>query len=131
MGADKNGTPITTLIIDWIEVAEGGATQKPKDDAWSKSLRLLRQTLMNMLACCGSDQQPYADGPIVRAVDIGIIRTEFYKAYPADGDAKAKQEVRRKAFGRAIKDAQARGLIGVRDIAATTFVWLSTPSQNT
>jgi hypothetical protein len=129
MGVDAYGAPMTTLIIDW-----GAADQTPKaaaDSGWSKSLRLLRQTLMNMIADCGSEQRPYADGPIVRAVDIETIRAEFYKAYPADGDAKAKQEVRRKAFGRTVKDAQARGLIGVREIGGTTFVWLATLAQST
>jgi hypothetical protein len=129
MGVDIYGAPMTTLIIDW-----GAADDTPKtaaDSGWSKSLRLLRQTLMNMIADCGSEQRPYADGPIVRAVDIETVRAEFYTAYPADGDAKAKQEVRRKAFGRTVKDAQARSLVGTRDIGGTTFVWLTTPAQST
>ena len=77
-----------------------------------------------------SDQQPNPpDGPIVRAVDIEIIRAEFYKSYPATGDAKDKANVRRKAFNRAINDAATRGVIGVRDIGNTTFIWLETPQQ--
>jgi hypothetical protein len=70
------------------------------------------------------------DGPVVRAVDQEVVRAEFYKSYPADGDANAKQNVRRQAFGRALKDAQARGLIGVREIENITYVWLAAPATN-
>jgi hypothetical protein len=61
------------------------------------------------------------------------VRAEFYKSYPAEGDEGGKQDTRRKAFTRAIKDAQAKGLIGVRDIgpdiAAVTYVWPATPQE--
>lgn len=128
MGVDIHGAPITTLVIEW-----GTADETPKaaaDKGWSKSLRLLRQILMNMVADCGTDQRPYVDGPVVRAVDIETVKADFNKAYPADGDGKAKQDARRKAFSRAAKEAQGRGLIGVRDIGATTFVWLTAPTQS-
>jgi hypothetical protein len=128
MGADETGLAITTLTIEWLPQAEGGLGRvKPKAEAWSKSLRLLRQTLMNVLVDQGTEMRPFLDGPMMRPVDLEILRAEFYKSYPADGDPKAKQEVRRKAFGRAIKDAQAKSLIGVRDIDARTYVWLVTP----
>jgi hypothetical protein len=67
---------------------------------------------------------------MVRTVDLEIIRAEFYKSDPADGDAKAKQNVRRQAFGRALKDAQAKGLIGIREIETVTYVWLAAPTTN-
>ena len=129
MGPDQSGAAITTLTIRWPDAAEAAAmktTGAKKPDAWAaKSLRLLRQTLMNMLADCGSEQQPYPDGPIVRAVDIEIVRAEFYKSHPASGDDKA--QARKKAFKRAVEDARDKGLIGSRDIGAVTFVWLATP----
>jgi hypothetical protein len=127
LGTDQYGYPITTLTIEWLAEAE---TKQPKSDAWSKSLPLLRQVLMNMLADAGKDIRPFLDGPVVRAVDQEIVRAEFYKSYPADGDAKAKQNVRRKAFGRTLKDAQARGLIGIREVEAVTYVWLAAPTAN-
>jgi hypothetical protein len=126
LGLDLHGFPITTLTIEW----QAEADTKPKADAWSKSLRLLRQVLMNMLADAGKDLRPFLDGPVVRAVDQEIVRAEFYKSYPADGDAKAKQNVRRQAFGRALKDAQAKSLIGVREIDTVTYVWLAAPTAN-
>ena len=89
------------------------------------SLRLLRRTLMSVLADHGGDQQPYHDGPVVRAVDINIIRAEFYRSYPAEGDEKAKQAARQRAFHRAINKAQDNDLIGVREIEEITYVWLA------
>src|SRR6516165_6529295 len=94
-----------------------------------KSLRHLRQTMMNMLADCGSEQRPYPDGPIVRAVDLEVVRAEFYKSYPATGDEAAKKEARKKAFSRAIENADEKRLIGSRDIGAITFVWFANPTQ--
>src|SRR5262249_26772632 len=121
--------PEKTLTIRWTD-ADPAARPKNKDDPWAaKSLRHLRQTMMNMLANCGSEQRPYPDGPIVRAVVIEIVRTEFYKSYPATGDDETKKEARRKAFSRAIRDANDKRLIGSRDIGATTFVWFADPTQ--
>jgi hypothetical protein len=131
IGPDEKGIIETTLTIRWPDAADvqTGGKPKKKDDPWAvKSLRHLRQTMMNMLADCGSEQQPYPDGPIVRAVDIEIVRAEFYKSYPATGDETAKKEARRKAFTRSIADANHKRLIGTRDIGATTFVWLTNPT---
>jgi hypothetical protein len=132
LGPDKYGAPITTLLIDWIARAAqpGGAKEKP--DAWTKSLRLLRQVLMNILVDQGSEQHPYPDGPIVRAVDIEAVRAEFYRCHaPADGDARARQAARRQAFNRAIKGAQEKQLIGVREIGQVTYVWLAKVETHT
>ena len=126
MGLDSRGTPQTTLIIDWT-VPEGAAAQQPKEDKWSKSLRLLRQVLMNLVASCGTEQRPFADGPLVRAVDLELVRAEFYKSHPATGDEKAKSNTRRQAFTRAIREAGNRGLVATRDIGAITFIWLTDP----
>jgi len=123
LGADQFGDPVTTLAIDWVPEAARAAPGK--DKTWPKSLRLLQRAMMAVLADHGSDQRPFHDGPIVRAIDLEIVRGEFYKSYPTDGDAKQKQETRRRAFNRAIRDAQAIGVVGVRTIDGTTLVWLA------
>jgi hypothetical protein len=80
---------------------------------------------MNVLATDQARElRPFADGPSVRAIDLEVVRSEFHKSYAADGDATAKQATRRQAFHRAIRTAQDRSLVGVRDIAGTTFIWL-------
>jgi AAA domain len=122
-GIDQDGEPITATVIEW-PAADSAKPAATKPDQWAKSLRLLRQVLMNILAASGSERRPFADGPIVRAVDLELVRTEFYKSYPATGDTKTKNDARRQAFTRAIRDAGTRGLVATREIGSVTFVWL-------
>jgi hypothetical protein len=123
IGTDEDGDAITRKVLDW----DTRATAKP-DAKWSKSLLLLRR-IMTMLVDAGSDVRPFADGPMVRAVDLKLIRTEFYKQYPADGDEKQKADLRRKAFGRTIKDAQAKLLIAIREMDGVQLVWLAAKTE--
>jgi AAA domain len=123
LGVDDNGRPSSSLVIDWLTAGETGAA-KSDGTGWSKSLRLLQRALMTVLVEHGKDQQPFHDGPIVRAVDIEIVRAEFYKSYAAEGDAKQKQNAKRQAFHRAIRDAQERSLIGVREVGEAMITWL-------
>jgi hypothetical protein len=132
LGGDQDGRQITSLVIDWGTQDEPRPT-KNQDAAWSKSLRLLRRILMNVLT---SDQagehRPFVDGPTVRAIDIEIVRAEFYKSYPAEGDAMKKQAARRQAFNRAITVAQEKELVGIREVSGVTLIWLvkGDPAQN-
>lgn len=130
MGVDPRGTPVTTLTIAWKVDGDSATKPKAKDEQWSKSLRLLRQTLMAMLVDCGKELRPFADGPIVRAVDVEIVRREFYASHMADGTEEQKGAARQKAFRRAINDAQARGLIGVRALDGATMIWLAVTQES-
>jgi hypothetical protein len=126
----KRLQPIKTLVLDWSSQPSSQSAAKDKGDKWSKALRPLRRILMNVLADQGTDQRPYPDGPTVRAVDAEVVRAEFYKDYPADGDTKEqKQAAKRQAFNRALKTAQAGGLIGVREIGEIQCVWLARAAE--
>jgi hypothetical protein len=85
---------------------------------------------MNVLVDHGKWTKPWANGPTVRAVDIEIIRGEFYRSHPApEGtDAVSKAAARRKAFGRAINEAKAGNLIGSWETEGITYVWLIDPA---
>jgi AAA domain len=126
---------LTSLVIDWAAPdgeAATPSTTTAADKRWSKSLRSLRRVLINVLATDQArDLKPFPDDQdmTVRAVDVELVRIEFYRGYLAEGDAKAKQAARRQAFHRAIKDAQERQLIGLREIDGTTFVWLAQDSR--
>ena len=123
MGQDERGYPVTSVVIDW-QVAD--AASFSKGNVWNTStLKMLRKVLMGVLVEHGSDLCPFPDEPAVRAVDQEIVRTEFYRSYPADGSAEQKQDTRLKAFKRAIKDALGREVIGLREVDATTFIWLT------
>jgi hypothetical protein len=121
LGTDQEGRPITSLVIEW-----GDSPAKRDDyDGWTKSLALLRRVLMSVLAGdAASNQRPFPDGPMVRAVEVETVRGEFYKSYAADDDAKAKQAARQKAFRRALMAAQDKELIGMREIEGVMLIWL-------
>jgi hypothetical protein len=119
INTDEDGEAITRKVLDWDKQTTTGT---PDNAGWSKSLQLLRGILMTMLVDCGKDIR--ADGPIVRAVDLKLIRAEFYKQYPAEGDTKQQTNVRRQAFNRAVKDAQAKNLIATREVDGVQLVWL-------
>ena len=124
VGKDKDGDPITRVVIDWQR-----QTIKPPDADWSKSLRLLRQVLMTMLASHGVETTPFLDGPMVRAINVELVRNEFYRQYPADGDENQKAETRRKAFYRAVKDAQAKKLVATREVNGVQLIWLAAKTE--
>jgi len=127
VGTDEDGDPINSLVIDWNVIPQETADAE-KDKRWPKSLRLLHRCIMALVADCGTEIKPWADGPAVRALDERIVRAEFYKSYAADGDSEEKRAAaRKKAFQRVIKDAQARSLIGIRVVNGTMFLWLAKP----
>jgi RecA-family ATPase len=126
LGVDQYGAQITSLIVQW---GAKGKQEPERREHWSRSLRLLRQAMMNVLVDHGREQRPFADGPLVRAVDIEVVRQEFYRSYPAEGDATTKQAIRQKAFRRALVAAQEQNLVGVREVGTVTLVWLIRPEE--
>jgi AAA domain len=121
-GTDSDGTPITAPVIDW-QATRQSATQS--DARWTPSMQLLRRVLMTCLADSGQSVRPFLDGPDVRAVDMGLVRTEFYRQHPADGTEKQKVEARRKAFNRSLHKSHAAGLIASREVDGVQFIWLT------
>ena len=129
MGFDQYGCPTSTLVIDWLDTPSEEV--KAARDPWaSKSLRLLRKCLAAVMADKGEEFFPSPDQPPTQAVDLEVMRPEFYKSYVVDGTEKQKADARQKAFRRAIQDAQDRGLIGVRVVDDRTLVWDMTPDGN-
>jgi hypothetical protein len=121
-GVDEDGEPITAPVIDWQptqQTAQG-------DVRWTPSMQLLRRVLSTVLLN-GANIRPFADGPLVCACDIEVVRAEFYRQYRAEGTDKQKTDARRKAFGRAVKETIARELVGMREVNGVQFVWLAKP----
>jgi hypothetical protein len=120
-GKDDDGDPITAPVIDWQATQQ--TTQA--DARWTPSMQVLRRVLMTILADCGQNVRPFLDGPEVRACDIELLRTEFYRQYPADGTEKQKSDARRKAFGRSVKESVARCLVTTREVDGVQLIWLN------
>jgi hypothetical protein len=121
-GTDDDGDPVTAPIIDWQ------ATQQTAqaDARWTPSMQVLRRVLMTILADCGQNVRPFLDGPEVRACDLELVRTEFYRQCPADGTEKQKTDARRKVFGRSVKGSIERGVMATRDVDGVQLIWLAT-----
>lgn len=117
-----NGETAGSLVVDW---GAGVSAPKAADD-WGrgKSLKLLRRIIMSLLVDLGTEIRPWADGPVVRGLAVEAVRAEFFKQAFAEGDPKAKQHTRRMAFARAMEAANDRGLIAVREVSGTEYVWL-------
>jgi hypothetical protein len=64
-------------------------------------------------------------GEIVQAVAQELVREAYYREYPADGDSEKKRAAaKKKAFGRAVKEAQAADLIGISNLGGITRMWI-------
>jgi AAA domain/Bifunctional DNA primase/polymerase, N-terminal len=120
-GTDDDGDPVTAPVIEWQ-----ATQQTPQDDGrWTPSMKILRRVLVTILADCGQMLRPFPDGPAVCAGDIELVRTEFYRQYPADGTEQQKADTRRKAFGRSVKEAIARGVVASREVDGVQLIWLA------
>jgi hypothetical protein len=123
IGTDDDGDPMTRITINWGTQAE--TVTRDTNAKWSKSVRLLRQVLLTMLADAGLDVCPFVDGPVVRAVQLDLVRNEYYRQYAADGDEQQKTAARRKAFYRAIENAKDKGLVATREVEGVQLIWLT------
>ena len=130
MGADQHGKPVTTLVLDWGVTAE---PPKGRKDNWGKGGgKLLRQIVMGLLAECGVDLKPFADGPMVKALEVERVRAEFFKRRYTEGDSeKAKRQAKRMAFQRAMEAAVDRGVIATREVEGVEYVWLTSAHAET
>ena len=122
LGLDEDDERITSVVIEFGDPATAATHPKEKELS-SLSVRTLRRALMTMLADCGEEILPFADGPRVRAVKQKIVRAEFNKQYPTDEiDDDKKRDARKKAWKRAI----ANKAFTTREIDETEWIWLST-----
>lgn len=121
-GVDDDGDPITAPIIDWQAPQQ---TAQLGDVRWTPSMQLLQRILKTTLQGRGRDVRPFLEGPPVRAVDLAVVRDEFYRQYPADGTDKQKMGARRKAFSRCLRASIAREVVVVRELDNIQFIWLA------
>jgi hypothetical protein len=130
---DEDGEPVTTLVVDWQQGPPAAGQVQPETDPWQQerqgetrqALVLLRRVLMAVLAAKGTPVQPARDEPVRQAINLELLRTEFYSQLAEDGTPEQKQSSRRKTFRRVLNRAQERSLIGLRELHAVTYVWLA------
>jgi hypothetical protein len=127
---NEDGEYEKTLVVEWITAA-AAAPAGPLSDPWEDERRadarqamvLLKRVLTAKLAQYGAEITD-GDEQIVRGIDKELVREEFYQQTPADGTQEQKTEFRRKRFNRTINRSIEKGLIGMREIEAITYLWL-------
>jgi hypothetical protein len=117
----------TTCIIEWRpELAATSSKGTGDPNPW-RSLKVFRSAVQTALADHGKESRPFGnDGPLVRAVPLNFVRSEFLASYPADkGDSEEqKQDAKRKAFTRQLKSASDRSLVCSREVGGVDILWL-------
>jgi hypothetical protein len=122
VGVDPDGEPAISCVV---QAREGAVEAAPKRAGGrpNAGALLLRKALMNTVAEHGRDTRPYPDGPLLRVVDLEVVRSAFYRDYPAEGP-KAKNQ----AFNRALLTAKDHSIGSLTSPDGKTVVWLLQPS---
>ena len=113
VGQDQNGKTLTSLVVRaQRRRAPGHSELAPRSERVPRRLE-------GCPGRTGGDFQPEAGDLPVRAVSQACVRERFYETYAeAEEDEKKRREKIRKAFQRALGDAQLRASIFARDAVA-------------
>jgi hypothetical protein len=100
LGIDDDGDPFCTLVVVPGEPGQSIVRSKrPKAEA--RSVLALREAVTEATDAAGKDIHVLNDGPLVRAVEVRNVRTEFYRRYVTDEDDPEKAlDAKQKAFRR-------------------------------
>jgi hypothetical protein len=100
LGIDDDGDPFCTLVVVPGEPGQSIVRSKrPKAEA--RSVLALRDAVTEATDAAGKDIHVLNDGPLVRAVEVRNVRTEFYRRYVTDEDDPEKAlDAKQKAFRR-------------------------------
>jgi hypothetical protein len=132
VGQDQNGKTLTSLVVTPSE-----APGRDAHGGWPRSLAVFHTATKSAIASHGEHFQPEPGVLAVSATDLEHIRDHFYTTYAEAEEEEAKrQEKIRKAFNRALGEAQRRGLIKVRRVASgpcggRTLIWLPSYGEDT
>jgi AAA domain/Bifunctional DNA primase/polymerase, N-terminal len=125
VGVDRNGRPITTVVIEHVD-DDGGDTPTIKRVPWPASLKVFYRALLEALLGFGFDHR-ITDGPTVKAVDVEYVSEIFCKTYVVksepDSTPREVRKARANAFSRALDKAQRLGLIAARVEGTKQLVW--------
>lgn len=119
----------TACIVEWKESQSAEqAAAGPRKGWWSKPLRVFRAALETALAEHSVSFAPYgAGGRFEKAVTGNFVKDEFMASYSVEGRVPGKEkkaDAKRKAYGRALEEAQDLRLIGFRETSDEPYLWL-------
>ena len=136
LGADEDGDPITTLVVDWTPPSVAPEPTKPPRDPWAVRTRTqqaivdkLKRALMGAMAEHGVSLPIPPDGPVVRMIEQETVREIFYGQTVAAGTPAQKAELRRKQFIRSLKWADENSIIAGHEIDGVDYLRLCRPDE--
>jgi AAA domain len=109
----EDGMAFTNLAVQPIEISPAATPTK-----WtSNAMRNLKRALEHVLITSGREEQPYSDSSIVRVADSNLVEAEFTRinVVASSGDARTVKNAQSHAYARALKAAQDRGLVGIKN----------------
>jgi hypothetical protein len=124
---DEDGDEVSTLVVDAIEnAATEDSGSRPK--SVPQQQRLLMAVVSEAINEAGESYRPFANGPMVRAVCDGKIRTRYYariaeQAEP-DEDREKLASRQRKGFKRAIEAALKATMLSAGERNGERLIWL-------
>jgi hypothetical protein len=136
LGADEDGDPITTLVVDWTPPSVTPEPAKPPPDPWKARTQpqqaivdKLKRAMMGAMAERGVSLPIPPDGPVVRMIEQEKVREIFYSQTVAAGTPAQKAEIRRQQFRRALRWADENGAIAGHEIDAVDYLRLRRPGE--
>jgi hypothetical protein len=126
VGVDQNSKVLTSLVVVPSDASAAHGGHK----GWPRGLSIFQDALKLALSKHGESFQPEPGLIPVRATDLEQVRKEFYATYAeAEQDKKKRAEKIRKAFNRALADAQSRKLLKSHHVDGgshdgRTMLWL-------
>lgn len=128
IGPDEEGDEMSSCVIVACDgVASARKVVPDKGDWDSKLLKALRKAIMALMTDCGEPITPRAGDPVVRALKLDYVRTEFIKGWAAadSRDERKRQQAKATAWRRALADAVEKGVIETRELNGEDFIWLA------
>src|SRR5262249_20564363 len=125
VGKDSDGNVPASLVSEPYDGESAGPTGRK----WPRRLKVFRDALVEAILVAGADFH-IDNGPVVKAVDLEQVRKVFYKLYVVTSDdaidAEQRQDSKRKAFARAVKDARDNNLIGAQSKTdGSQIIWIA------
>jgi hypothetical protein len=103
VGTTRTGKPIMTCVVD-IEQASSQAAKAQSKVREPGSVREFRAAFIEALDATGQSFVPRSGCPVVRAVELRIVRGEFERRHATgETDTRKRADAQRKAFIRAMK----------------------------
>lgn len=127
LGLDEDGDEYGSCYVEHgtgFNAADEVLTKKEAGPP--RAARVYLDAIGVVLGEHGKKVRPFGfDGPEVSAVDRDIVRAEFYRSWPADGDTDdARKAAKRQAFKRGEDWSLKNKRAATYEVAATQMVWL-------